>query len=61
VRAGLFRGETFVLALFTLLGTMVMIAASSFVTLYLGLELQALSLYAMVAMHRTRTSRPKRR
>jgi len=49
---GLFRGETFVLALFTLLGTMVMIAASSFVTLYLGLELQALALYAMVAMHR---------
>src|SRR5262245_12833060 len=53
VARGLFRGETFVLALFTLLGTMVMIAASSFVTLYLGLELQALSLYAMVAMHRT--------
>jgi len=53
VARGLFRAETFVLALFTLLGTMVMIAASSFVTLYLGLELQALSLYAMVAMHRT--------
>jgi NADH-quinone oxidoreductase subunit N len=53
VARGLFRGETFVLALFTLLGTMVMIAASSFVTLYLGLELQALSLYALIAMHRT--------
>jgi NADH-quinone oxidoreductase subunit N len=50
---GLFRGETFVLTLFVLLGTMVMIAAGSFVTLYLGLELQALSLYAMVAMYRT--------
>jgi NADH-quinone oxidoreductase subunit N len=32
---------------------MVMIAAGSFVTLYLGLELLALSLYAMVAMYRT--------
>jgi NADH-quinone oxidoreductase subunit N len=50
---GLFRGETFVLALFALLGMMVMIAAGSFVTLYLGLELLGLSLYAMVAMHRT--------
>jgi NADH-quinone oxidoreductase subunit N len=50
---GLFRGETFVLTLFALLGMMVMVAAGSFITLYLGLELLALSLYAMVAMHRT--------
>ncbi len=50
---GLFRGETFVLALTTLLGMLVMISAGNFVTLYMGLELQALSLYAMVAMHRT--------
>jgi NADH-quinone oxidoreductase subunit N len=50
---GLFRGETFVLALTALLGMMVMIAAGNFITLYMGLELQALSLYAMVAMHRT--------
>jgi NADH-quinone oxidoreductase subunit N len=50
---GLFRGETFVLTLLALLGMMVMIAAGSFVTLYLGLELLALSLYAMVAMYRT--------
>jgi NADH-quinone oxidoreductase subunit N len=50
---GLFRGETFVLALTTLLGMMVMISAANFITLYMGLELQALSLYAMVAMHRT--------
>jgi len=50
---GLFRGETFALSLFALLGMMVMIAAGSFVTLYLGLELLSLSLYAMVAMYRT--------
>jgi NADH-quinone oxidoreductase subunit N len=49
---GLFRGETFVLTLFALLGMMVMVSAANFITLYLGLELQALSLYAMVAMHR---------
>ena len=52
VARGLFRGETFVLTLFALLGMMVMISAGSFLTLYLGLELQALSLYSMVAMHR---------
>ncbi len=50
---GLFRGETFVLALTALLGMMVMVSAANFITLYMGLELQALSLYAMVAMHRT--------
>ena len=53
---GLFRGETFVLMLFALLGLMVMIAAGSFVTLYLGLELLSLSLYSMVAMYRTSTA-----
>jgi len=49
---GLFRGETFVLAMTALLGMMVMASAASFLTLYLGLELLALSLYAMVASHR---------
>ena len=46
------RGEFFALALFATLGMMVMISASSFLTLYLGLELQSLSLYAMVALRR---------
>jgi NADH-quinone oxidoreductase subunit N len=49
---GLFRGETFVLALTALLGMLVMISANSFVTLYLGLELMSLSLYAMIALQR---------
>ena len=49
---GLFRGEFFVLTLFSLLGMMVMMGASNFVSLYLGLELQSLSLYALVAMQR---------
>jgi NADH-quinone oxidoreductase subunit N len=49
---GLFTGEFMALALFALLGMMVMISASHFLTLYLGLELLALSLYAMVALQR---------
>jgi NADH-quinone oxidoreductase subunit N len=52
VARSLFRGEIFVLALTSLLGITVMISASSFVTLYLGLELMSLSLYAMVALQR---------
>jgi NADH-quinone oxidoreductase subunit N len=49
---GLFTGEFMALALFALLGMMVMISASHFLTLYLGLELLSLSLYAMVALQR---------
>ncbi|MEQ1593361.1 MAG: NADH-quinone oxidoreductase subunit NuoN, partial [Thiobacillaceae bacterium] len=48
----LFKGEFFVLALFAMLGMMVMVSASHFLTLYLGLELLSLSLYAMVALQR---------
>lgn len=50
---GLFRGETFVLTLFAALGMMVMISANHFLVLYMGLELMSLSLYALVALHRT--------
>lgn len=49
---GLFRGEFFALALFALLGMMVMISANHFLVLYMGLELMSLSLYAMVALQR---------
>src|SRR5258708_17041613 len=49
---GLFRGETFVLMLFALLGMQVLITANHFLTLYLGLELMSLSLYALVALQR---------
>jgi NADH-quinone oxidoreductase subunit N len=49
---GLFRGEFFVLTLFVTLGMMVMISANHLLTLYLGLELMSLSLYAMVALQR---------
>lgn len=46
------KGEYFVLGLFAVLGMMVMVSAYSLLTVYLGLELLSLSLYAMVAMHR---------
>ena len=48
----LVKGEYFVLGLFAVLGMMVMVSAYSLLTIYLGLELLSLSLYAMVAMHR---------
>jgi len=49
---GLFTGEFLGLTLLSMLGMMVMISASNFVVLYIGLEIQALSLYAMVALQR---------
>jgi len=48
----LFKGEYFVLGLFATLGIFVMISAHSMLSLYLGLELMSLSLYAMVAFNR---------
>lgn len=53
---GMFRGEFFSLTLFATLGMMVMISASHFMTLYLGLELLSLSLYALVALQRDSTA-----
>lgn len=49
---GLFIGEFYALSLFSVLGMMLMISAGSMVTLYLGLELLALSSYGLVAMDR---------
>ncbi|HED35545.1 MAG TPA: NADH-quinone oxidoreductase subunit NuoN [Gammaproteobacteria bacterium] len=48
----IFKGEFYVLGLFGLLGMLVMISANHFLSLYLGLELLSLSLYAMVAFDR---------
>lgn len=46
------KGEYYVLTLFSTLGMMVMISANHFLTLYLGLEMLSLALYAMVALNR---------
>jgi NADH-quinone oxidoreductase subunit N len=48
----IWRGELFSLSLFTLLGVMVMISANNLLLIYLGLELQSLALYALVALLR---------
>jgi len=48
----LHRGEYYVLGLFGLLGMMIMISSNSLLTMYLGLETLALSLYALVAIDR---------
>lgn len=49
----LFRGEYYVLGLAGVLGMMVLVSAYNLLTVYLGLELMSLSLYAMVAFYRT--------
>ena len=49
---GMFRGEFFVLVLSATLGMMIMISANHLLTLYLGLELLSLALYALVALQR---------
>ncbi len=48
----LYKGEFYVLGLFAVLGMMILISAHSMLTVYLGLELMSLSLYAMVAFNR---------
>ncbi len=50
--SGHLGGEYYVLALFTLLGQMVMISGNNFLVIYLGLELMSLSLYALIALRR---------
>ena len=48
----IFKGEFYVLGLFGALGMMIMVSASHFISLYLGLELLSLVLYSMVAFDR---------
>ena len=46
------KGEFYLLGMFGLLGMMIMMSANSLLTMYLGLEMMALSLYALVAIDR---------
>lgn len=50
--SGNLGGEFYVLALFSTLGQMIMISGNSMLSIYLGLELMSLSLYALVALRR---------
>ncbi len=49
---GIFIGEYYVLGMFGVTGMMVMASANHLLTLYLGLELMSLCLYAMIAFYR---------
>jgi len=49
---GMFRGEFYALALFAMLGMMIMVSGQHFLTLYMGLELLSLCLYTLVALDR---------
>jgi len=46
------RGEYYMLIMFAVLGSNVLVSAHSFLTIYLGLELLSLSSYALVASYR---------
>lgn len=46
------QSEFYILGLFSILGMMVLVSGNHLVTLYLGLELMSLPIYAMVALHR---------
>jgi NADH-quinone oxidoreductase subunit N len=48
----MFRGEFYALVLFSVVGMMIMVSGQSMLTLYIGLELLSLSLYALVALDR---------
>jgi NADH-quinone oxidoreductase subunit N len=49
---GIARGDYYVLGLFAVLGMQIMASAYSLLTIYLGLELLSLALYAMVALYK---------
>ncbi len=48
----IYKGEFYTLSLFALLGMCIMTSATHFLTLYLGLEILSLSLYALIALRR---------
>ncbi|MGF6273165.1 NADH-quinone oxidoreductase subunit N [Massilia sp. UYP11] len=50
--SGNLGGEFYTLALFSMMGQMIMISGNSMLSIYLGLELMSLSLYALVALRR---------
>ena len=49
---GMYRGEFYVLVLLAMLGMMVMVSGQNFLSIYMGLELLSLCLYALVALDR---------
>ena len=58
-RRDLFKGEFLTLSMFAILGMMIMVSSASFLTLYLGLELLALCMYALVAFDQESNDGPE--
>ncbi len=52
----LFKGEYFILAIMGTLGMMILVSAHSLITIYLGIELLSLSMYALVVYCREKNS-----
>ena len=52
---GMHKVELYTLAIFSLMGQMIMVSSNNLLTMYLGLELMSLSLYALVALRRDHT------
>lgn len=50
-RTGIIRGEYYVLLLFSVLGMMLMVAATELVTIFLALELLSIPLYVLSSLH----------
>ena len=58
-RRALFKGEFFTLSMFAMLGMLIMVSANSFLSIYLGLELLALCMYALVAFDQESDNGPE--
>ena len=52
-REGVEKGEYYVLLLFALVGTMIMVSGTDLLIIYIGLELQALAIYVLVGFLKT--------
>ncbi len=52
IQRHMYRGEFFALVLFAVAGMMIMVSGAHFLSIYMGLELLSLSLYALVALDR---------
>lgn len=48
VKEGVVKGEYYVLVLFALLGTMIMVSGTDLLIIYIGIELQAIAIYVLV-------------
>ena len=53
LKEGVFQGEYYALLLFALVGTMIMVSSTDLLLIYLGLELQALSIYVLTGFLKT--------